>query len=186
MSTSTLFTTLIVVAIVIYGISRQISEKEVKRFAFLIFPVICLYQAYTLLPKNIIPKEDLIQCLIAVIIGLIASTIQAFYTKVYYKEDHKLYMRGGIITLSVWIASLVLRLVIKVSFEGVDSLLVSEGPEWVTFVGMAVTFACRSFILHLKYPEVKQYLAKEKGEGRQSQLESGRRNRRSRRRSNRR
>ncbi len=182
MNTSTLYTTIIVIAVVIYGISQQISEKEVKRFAFLIFPVVCLYQAYTLLPKTIIPKEDLIQCLIAVIIGLIASSLQGLFTKIYYKEDNKLYMKGGIITLIIWIASFVLRIAVKVAVEGSDALSLSQGPEWISFAGMAVTFACRSFILHVRYPEVKEFLEKQKSEGREFHLRSNRRNRRDRRR----
>jgi hypothetical protein len=161
MNTNGLSTTLIIIAVVIFTIIRQIMPQKIQILSFVILPAIAAYEAYKLLPRPIIPVNQIVECLLIVIAGLVIGAIQAMATSVYYK-DNQLYMRGGLVSLFSWIAFMFIRFIISFVFQGFSTFTSFKSFEWILWAGIAVAFGSRSFILYRKHPEIGRALATER------------------------
>jgi hypothetical protein len=167
MNTQELSTTLIIIAVVIFAIIRQVMPQKIRMLSFVILPAIAAYEAYKLLPRPIIPVSQMVECLLIVVAGVVIGAIQATATNVYYK-DNQLYMCGGFVSLFSWIAFMFIRFIISFAFQGFSSFTSFKNFEWILWAGIAVAFGSKSLILYMKHPEIGQALATERANKRKN------------------
>ena len=161
MNTHELIITLIIIGAVIFAIVRQVMPQQVRVLPFVVFPLAAAYESYKLLPRPIIPGNQIIECMLVIIVGVAAGYFQATYTRVYYKGI-QLYMCGGKVSLIVWIAVMLLRLIIEVLFQGISMFTSFRSFEWILWATVSATLGSRSIILYLKHPEIGKVLADER------------------------
>ncbi len=161
MNTHELIITLIIIGAVIYAMARQVMPQQVRLLSFIVFPAIAAYETYKLLPRPIIPFNQIVECMLIILVGLAAGTIQAAYTRVYYK-DSKLYMCGGKVSLIAWLAVMFLRLIVELIFQGFNMFTSSNSFLWILWAAIAATFGSRSIFLYLKHPEIGNVLTEER------------------------
>jgi membrane protein CcdC involved in cytochrome C biogenesis len=161
MSTDQLLMIIKTVLIIIYALSRQVREQEVKKFSFIIFPILAAYEAYKLIPRTIIPLNQIVEIILIVVAGLVVGGIQSAYTRVYCKED-KVYTKGGKETLIAWISLVIFRVIVRAFFKATSSY--SNDATWLLYGGVAINFGFRNLILYLKHPEIGKYIAIEESE----------------------
>ncbi|CAB1245698.1 conserved membrane protein of unknown function [Ruminococcaceae bacterium BL-4] len=142
-------TTLIIIAVIAYAIVKQFMAKPVRTFGFIVFPLLALYEACKDFPKLPVPEHQLIECAVMLALAFIAAAIQATNTEVFFK-DNQLYTRGKLIAVLTWAGYFLVRIAMRYIW--------SDSTEWMTWLGMAVTFGTRSLFLYIKHPEIGKAL----------------------------
>lgn len=156
---SHLFTALCVIAIIVFIVSRQLRAKPVKKWTFVILPILAMYEVFQTFPREAVPTSQWIECILVVVGAFVAGTIQAWYSKVYV-QNHVVYIKGTTITLITWSAFIAFRVLLGFAF-GEFSTGFHRIP-WILWIGIAVIFGTRSLILYAKSPEIKMIFAPSK------------------------
>lgn len=160
MPTNELTTTLIILAIVIVAIVRQVMPQKIRRVLFIFLPLIAAYEAYRFLPRPQIPITEIVEGLFIACAALVVGSIQALNTRVYYKNN-QLYMQGGIVSLFAWVFLMFFRAFIGFVFQGPQFFTSFHDFEWMIWVALTVVFGSRSLILYFKHPEIANALSNE-------------------------
>lgn len=158
MNTQSLITSVLVLALLIYFIVRQVSPRRPTRFRFYFMPIVGLIEAYQNFPRPNIPLIQVIECLISIAIGIGFGVLQARYTRV-YESNNEWVMRGDWKYVVSWILLFVVRAAIMVLFGSVEHTKYLA-VEWIIWVEIAVVWGVRSIVLHIRYPQLKEILAK--------------------------
>ncbi len=145
-----LATTLIVIAAFVYAIAKQFMAKPVKAFGFAIIPLLALYKVFDSLPKAAVPKSQMTECAVMAFLALAAALIQASFTEVFYQGD-RLYMRSKPVAVITWAVYFLIRIGLRFFYH--------SSASWMMWLGMAVIFGARSFILYLRFPEIGKALS---------------------------
>ena len=145
-----LMTTLIVAAVFIYAIAKQFTAKPVKMFGFVIVPLLALYKVYDSFPKTSIPRSQMVECTVLVLLALASAVIQSMFTDVFYQND-QLYMRSKLIAVVTWAVYFLARIGLRFLYHNTES--------WMMWMGMAVIFGARSLILLFRFPEIGRALS---------------------------
>jgi hypothetical protein len=161
MLTSELTTSLIIVAIVIFAIGRQVMPQRIRRLSFVFLPLVAAYEAYRSLPRPVIPIPQIVECVILVAAALAVGVVQSAYTRVYFKNN-QLYMQGGFVTLIAWVALMIIRFIVAFMFQGVSVFTSYHNFEWILWAAVAAAFGSRSLILYMRHPEIAKALAEER------------------------
>lgn len=143
-------TTLIIVALFLYAIVKQFLAKPIRKFSFVIFPLLALYEAYDSYPKITVSNNQFNECAVIIALAFASAVIQALNTEVFYK-DNRLYMRSKIIAVLTWAVYFFVRIGLRFVFNSTGT--------WIMWLGIAVIFGARSLILLIKYPEIGQALS---------------------------
>lgn len=146
-----LATTLIVIAAFVYAIAKQFMAKPVKAFSFAIVPLLALYEVFDSLPKAAVPKSQIAECAVMVLMALAAAILQAAFTEVFYQGE-RLCMRSKPVAVITWAAYFLIRIGLRLLYHSRES--------WMMWLGMAVIFGVRSFILYLRFPEIGKALSR--------------------------
>ncbi|MFC4619976.1 hypothetical protein ACFO4N_14780 [Camelliibacillus cellulosilyticus] len=152
--------TLLIFAGIVYFIIRQFLPQKVQRFDFVTLPILAAINAYRHLPDPLawnLGAEFFITGMFSLVVG----AWQGYKTKVHNKEE-EVYIIGGFPYLLAWIMLVVGRLLIKMFFEGTDSLTDFTSNEWLMWSGMALTSAARGGVLYLLHPEIGKQLKSQK------------------------
>lgn len=155
-------TALLVIAIIVWVVFRQLRPKPVKKIFFVILPLLALYEMYQTFPQSSVPVSQWIECILVVIAALIAGTIQAWHSKV-YMQNQIVYVQGTAITLITWASFIIVRLGLGFAFG--EFATGYHRIQWILWAGIAVIFATRSLILYAKFPEIKHVFASSKVNG---------------------
>ncbi len=166
MPTQEILITLIAIAVVIFAIARQVMPQQVRRLGFIVLPALAAYESYRSLPTPNIPVSQMVECLLVVLAALVAGSIQAAFTRVYY-HGNRLYMRGGMVSLIAWVALMLVRSIIGLIFQGTSLFTSFNNFEWMLWAAIAVAFGSRNAILYMKHPEIGEALAGERANRRQ-------------------
>lgn len=150
-------TAIIIAALLIYAIVKQFMAKPVKKFGFVLFPLLALYEAYETYPQAPLPSSQIVECLIMVTLALASAVIQGVNTEVFYRND-QLYMRSKLVAIITWVIYFAVRIGLKFLFD-------SKG-SFMTWLGMAVIFGARSVVLFIWHPEIGQALSQSSGRSR--------------------
>ncbi|GGE43608.1 hypothetical protein GCM10011391_22960 [Pullulanibacillus camelliae] len=157
-----IFTSMLMFALLIVFIFRQLQPRQPTRLRFYIMPVIAIIVAYERLPRPIVPEIQIIEGILSVIIGIGFGVLQARYTKVYHVNGEWL-MKGDWKYLLTWLGLFAMRMIIMVVFNHIDhgkSMVV----EWIIWAEIAVVWGVRSLLLMLRYPQLRSVLARPKNE----------------------
>jgi len=142
----------VIIIIVVYVVIRKLMPKKVDRGDILVLPILAGYKALTSLPKDmtiLMNTELFIVCVVSIAIGV----WQGMSTKVYY-EQGILYSKSGFQYILAWVCFLVMRIMIKLIFEG--SLI--GGGDWLTWAGVALSSGAMTGVLYLLYPDIRKTL----------------------------
>ena len=145
-----LATTLIVIAAFVYAITKQFMAKPVKAFSFAIVPLLALYEVFDSLPKTAATKSQMAECAVMVFLALAAAILQAAFTEVFYQGE-RLTMRSKPVAVITWAVYFLIRIGLRFFYQSKES--------WMMWLGMAVIFGARSFILYLRFPEIGKALS---------------------------
>lgn len=145
-------TALTIIALLIYAIVKQFMAKPVRKFGFVIFPLLALYEAYESYPKTVVPENQKTECIIMIILALGSAVIQALNTEVFYKDD-QLFMRSKIVAVITWLIYFLVRVGLRFIFNSTGS--------WMMWFGMAIIFGARSAVLLIRHPEIGQALSRQ-------------------------
>lgn len=158
MSSHSLLFSLLLLALLIILIIRQVSPRRPTRFRFYFMPVVGLIAAYQNLPHPV-PNRQVLECLISVFIGIGFGILQANYTKVYQLQSGNWVMKGDWRYVVSWLVLFVVRAGIMFLFSSAEHTK-DLTVEWIIWVEIAVVWGMRSLVLHIRYPELKSILAK--------------------------
>lgn len=145
-----LMTTLIAAAVFIYAIAKQFTAKPVKMFGFVIVPLLALYKVYDSFPQTSIPRSQMVECTVLVLLALASAVIQSMFTEVFYQND-QLYMRSKLIAVVTWAVYFLARIGLRFLYHNTE--------YWMMWMGMAVIFGARSLILLFRFPEIGRALS---------------------------
>lgn len=115
-----------------------------------------------MLPHPVIPAIQIAECLVTVLVAVIAGAVQGLSARVFYRGN-ELYVQGGIRALAAWLGLFVCRIIIDVSFQGPHFLQSFSAVQWILWTAVAVTLGTRSLILFMRHPEIGAALAQGRG-----------------------
>lgn len=69
---------------IIYAIVRQFIAKPVRRFGFVILPLLALAEACEFYRKAVVTQQQLLECAAMIALALVAAAIQAINTEIFY------------------------------------------------------------------------------------------------------
>lgn len=145
----------------IYFIIRQVTPRRPSRFRFYFLPVIALYVAYQNLPKPTIPGAQIVECGLSVLIAIGFGFLQARYTEL-YQENGVWLMKGDWRYLASWLVLFAFRIATIAVFDAIYHT--NKVIEWIVWIEIAAVWGIRSFALHLRYPQLKNILKRERKE----------------------
>lgn len=157
MSTHALTTTLIVLAIIVFVIVRQLRPRKLSRFSFIGMPIIALIAASQNLPHPTIPPIEVLECAVTIVVGIACGAVQAFFTRV-FEQDGEWYAQGGWPYLATWVVLIAVRLLISLIFGLVAH--VSMHTTWIIWVDIAAAWGMRAFVLYLRHPHLGAVIAR--------------------------
>ena len=156
MNQHSIFTSLIVLIVLVFFIVRQLQPRKPTRFRFYFMPIIALIAAYENFPKTNVPSTQLLECLVSVLIGIGFGILQARFTKVFQSEGNW-YMQGDWKYVTSWLFLIVVRFVIVMIFNYYDPSK-NMVVEWIIWIEIAVVWGVRSLVLMLQYPQLHKAL----------------------------
>ena len=149
-------TDLVGLIIFVYFVVRHVTPRSPSRVRFYILPIVALVVAYENLPRPAVPPGQLWEALVSVGLCLPFGVMQAYFTTL-YQSDRRWLIRGDWRYLASWAALLVLHVATTLLFDpaahGTAAII-----TWIIALDVAVTWALRSLILHLRYPELGSIL----------------------------
>ena len=156
MNQHSIFTSLIVLIVLVFFIVRQLQPRKPTRFRFYFMPIIALIAAYENFPKTNVPSSQLLECLVSVLIGIGFGILQARFTKVFQSEGNW-YMQGDWKYVTSWLFLIVVRFVIVMVF---NYYVPSKNMvvEWIIWIEIAVVWGVRTLVLMLQYPQLHKAL----------------------------
>ncbi len=158
MNFHSLLMSIILLALLIFVIVRQLTPRRPTRFRFYFMPVVSLIADYQNLPHPV-PSIQVLECVISVVIGIGFGVLQAGYTKVYKSQDENWVMQGDWRYAISWIVLFVVRAVIMIFFSSAEHTK-NIAVEWIIWVEIAAVWGGRSLVLHIRYPQLRTVLAK--------------------------
>ena len=162
MPTQVLTTSVLVIAVFIFAIGRQVLPRRPSRLMFLAMPILGLVEAYDSLPPHYVPAAQIAECLVSAAVSALAGYLQARVTRVYAGADGQVRMRGGWMYIGVWIALIALRLLILIAFNGALAGVSLQSSEWILWFDLAVVWGTRSALLFARYPEIRAQFASDR------------------------
>jgi len=151
MLTQPMVQSVLITAAVVYFIVRQVTPRPPSRLRLYILPILAIYEAYQSLPRPEVPKIQLLECLLSILVAIVFGFLQARYTKV-YQENGVWLLRGDWRYLVTWLLLLVGRLLVAWGFSAMfgESTMI----EWILWTEVAVVWGTRSLLLLRRYPEL--------------------------------
>lgn len=148
---------LIGLAVLIYFIVRQVTPRQPGRMRFYILPLVALVVAAVNLPHPI-PQNQLWDALISVAISIPFGVMQAYFTTLYQKQG-EWYIQGDWRYVVSWVVLVGLKMVTAM-VVGSSAHPSFQSIEWIAALEVAVVWGLRSVVLHWRYPELSQILAR--------------------------
>jgi membrane protein CcdC involved in cytochrome C biogenesis len=162
MNINPIFIPILIAALVIWVIFRQLRARKVSRLQMILLPLIAAYEAFQTRPQ-VIEHQTWTEFAVTIMLAIAVGFGQAYTTRIMYK-DGVLYTKGGAAYLILWIVLLAGRILIKLGFEGVDGLRNMHSKEWLIFAGIAIAWGLRSLLLYVRHPEIRAELGKSRRE----------------------
>jgi len=140
--------------ILVLLIKRQLEPRPIKSSLYTFPIILLLYGSYLASAAGIKPLEGIALGL-GVLLGIIVGLIQGRFTKV-FQQNGIWMVAGSFWSLAVWLLSIPIRFLIKMSFIQILHIPVHLTGEY-TFVpylfSLAGIIAGRAIYLALKYPK---------------------------------
>lgn len=149
-------TPLLIIAAVVFVILRQFRARKVSMIGFILLPIIAAYEAFNSMPKTLSPT-GWAELAATVLLAVITGVCQGLFTRLEMRNA-VLYIKGGVINFVLWVILLGGRLTIRFFFEGPQGFRNYGSSEWLIFVGIALSWGIRSFVLFRLHPEIGQAL----------------------------
>ncbi len=154
------FQSILLFALLIYFIIRQVTPRKPSRFRFYFMPVVGVIMAYQYLPKPMVPMSQVADAVVSCAIGIVFGILQARYTRI-YETDGVWMMKGDWRYLLTWVVLLIVRAAVAILFGHMghtNNMVI----EWIIWLEIAVVWGVRSLVLHARYPQLRAILAKKK------------------------
>ncbi|MCY0889238.1 MAG: hypothetical protein OWQ59_12435 [Alicyclobacillaceae bacterium] len=139
-------------AVLVYFIVRQITPKRPSRLRFYFLPAIALFWAYQSLPHPV-PAVQIWTTVISIGVSIPFAILQGFFTRL-YERNGVWVIQGDWRYLVSWLVIFALQGIIAV-FSHQTAIV-----TWEIALGVAVVWGARSVVLHLRYPALREILAR--------------------------
>lgn len=161
MNTNSLILDVAIGLIVILVILRQVLPRRVTLVSLVGLPLLAAYEGVHSLPQPTILGTQVIECIITMILSIIAGYIQFRDTRI-MTRDGDVYCTGGLLYIGSWLGLLLGRLAIEWAFQGSDGLSHFQQNEWMMCFDVAAAWAVRSIGLVIQYPALVAHVQQQR------------------------